>query len=407
MNDLIAFDAGEKPLLIVRKHWAIFVRDVLASCLAAVLPFLLWALATRTELVPDVPVIAAGAHYLGTLWLLVVWITLFVLWTEYFLDVWIITDRRIFNIQQVGLFHRQSSSCEIENVQEIVVHTDNFLQTLLHYGTVRIQTAGPSGEYITAEGVPHPERVRAAIQAQTGIVAGLEEKNKKQQELLHMVAHEVKGYLGKNAAVLASIVEGDYGTVSDPLKSTAASALTNTRTGVSTVMEILEGSNLETGSVQYEQKPFDLAASVRTVAAAVEPLAQEKKLTYTVVQDPRPCIVLGDKAKIENHVLRNLFENAVRYTPAGTVSIGITQVDTNAIVYTQDTGVGISPEDMGKLFTEGGHGTDSRKVNPSSTGFGLFIAKQIVDAHGGHVWAESDGPGTGSRFFLVLPLSVQ
>jgi signal transduction histidine kinase len=172
-------------------------------------------------------------------------------------------------------------------------------------------------------------------------------------------------------------------------------------------MEILEGSNLETGSVQYEQKPFDLAASVRTVAAAVEPLAQEKKLTYTVVQDPRPCIVLGDKAKIENHVLRNLFENAVRYTPAGTVSIGITQVDTNAIVYTQDTGVGISPEDMGKLFTEGGHGTDSRKVNPSSTGFGLFIAKQIVDAHGGHVWAESDGPGTGSRFFLVLPLSVQ
>jgi signal transduction histidine kinase len=44
-------------------------------------------------------------------------------------------------------------------------------------------------------------------------------------------------------------------------------------------------------------------------------------------------------------------------------------------------------------------------VNPASTGFGLFIAKQVVDAHGGGIWAESDGPGTGSRFFVVLPLS--
>jgi signal transduction histidine kinase len=58
---------------------------------------------------------------------------------------------------------------------------------------------------------------------------------------------------------------------------------------------------------------------------------------------------------------------------------------------------------MQKLFTEGGHGTDSRKVNVDSTGYGLFIAKSVVDAHHGRIWAESDGAGKGSRFVVELP----
>ena len=404
MNDLIAFDTGEKLIQVVRKHWAIFARDIFATLIAGVVPFIIWELIARVDVFPDTTLVSTLAAYVGYLWLLLVWITLFVIWTEYFLDVWIITNRRVFNIQQVGLFHRQSSSCDLEHIQEVVVRTDSFFQTLLHYGSLQIHTAGPSGEHISAEGVPHPERIRATIQAQVGGVAELAEQNQKQQELLHMVAHEVKGYLGKNAAVLASIVEGDYGNVSDPLKQTAQSALSNTRTGVSAVMDILEGSNLETGTVAYDAQRFDLAASVRSVFASVEPLAREKGLEYVLIDAP-PSTILGDRAKIENHVLRNLFENAVRYTPHGNVTIGLSQIEGQAVVWTKDTGVGIAPEDMQKLFTEGGHGANSRTINPASTGFGLFIAKQIIEAHGGHIWAESDGPGTGSRFFMTLPLA--
>ncbi len=68
-----------------------------------------------------------------------------------------------------------------------------------------------------------------------------------------------------------------------------------------------------------------------------------------------------------------------------------------------DTGVGISPEDMPKLFTEGGHGTHSKEINPDSTGFGLSIAKQIVEAHSGTIRAESQGSGVGSTFIVELP----
>ena len=68
----------------------------------------------------------------------------------------------------------------------------------------------------------------------------------------------------------------------------------------------------------------------------------------------------------------------------------------------KDTGVGLSQEDKSKLFTEGGKGKNSQKVNVGSTGFGLFIAKNIVEAHHGRIWAESEGEGKGSEFWVEL-----
>ena len=69
----------------------------------------------------------------------------------------------------------------------------------------------------------------------------------------------------------------------------------------------------------------------------------------------------------------------------------------------KDTGIGINEEDKERLFTEGGHGKDSQKVNAHSTGYGLFIAKSIVLAHGGTIRAESDGEGKGSTFIVEFP----
>lgn len=405
MNDLFALDAGESVALVIRKHWLIFARDVSATLALGALPFLLWWACVVLGIIPaGQSLVFAIGHYLGLVWLLVVWLALFVFWTEYYLDLWIITDRRIFNIQQRGLFHREASTCDLERVQEVIIRTDNFLQTLFHYGTVEILTAGPTDDSIRAEGIPHPERIRQLVRPGAEVFSELQNKNKTQKQLLHMVAHEVKGYLGKNAAVLASIAEGDFGSVPDPLKNTAQAALSDTRTGVSTVMDILQGSNLGAGTVQYQMRTFDIAASLRQVVEATLPLAAGKPLEFDLIDDGRQHLVTGDETKLRDHVLRNLVENAVRYTPSGNVTTGVAEAEGRVVVWVQDTGVGITPEDMQKLFTEGGHGADSRKVNPSSTGFGLFIAKQIVDAHGGHLWAESDGAGKGSRFYMVLPL---
>ena len=132
--------------------------------------------------------------------------------------------------------------------------------------------------------------------------------------------------------------------------------------------------------------------------------AQEKGVHFEVVIAPRGAYMIdGDEEKIRGHVIRNLIDNAIRYTQSGSISAGLSRHDGKIRFSVQDTGVGITPEDRARLFTEGGRGKDSIKINVHSTGYGLFIAKQVVEAHGGKIWAESEGAGKGSAFTAEFP----
>jgi len=142
---------------------------------------------------------------------------------------------------------------------------------------------------------------------------------------------------------------------------------------------------------------------VLAIVAEQKPAAYEKRLGLDVVVADGEYNMEGDEEKMREHVIRNLIDNAVRYTPTGKITIELSREGNTIRFSVKDSGVGITPEDMARLFTEGGHGKDSIKVNVHSTGYGLFIAKQIVEAHGGKIWAESEGAGKGSRFVAELP----
>ncbi|KKR41867.1 MAG: Histidine kinase-, DNA gyrase B-, and [Candidatus Nomurabacteria bacterium GW2011_GWF2_40_12] len=85
--------------------------------------------------------------------------------------------------------------------------------------------------------------------------------------------------------------------------------------------------------------------------------------------------------------------------------VGLDKKDGKVIFSVKDTGVGITEEDKKNLFTEGGRGKDSVKVNVDSTGYGLYTVKLIVDAHKGTVSAESEGENKGSQFYIELPMA--
>ncbi len=168
--DRIKIDEGEKIILKVRKHWIILVRDTAGTLLLGLLPFIIIPIIART--VPSLYFDAVGAGALASfataLWLLVVWMALCTIWVDYYLDIWIITNRRIFNIEQISLFNRRVATWGMERVQEITVHSENVLQTLLGYGSLEIQTAGPTNEYAKIEGIPDPNNVRTVILQQMG-----------------------------------------------------------------------------------------------------------------------------------------------------------------------------------------------------------------------------------------------
>ena len=227
--------------------------------------------------------------------------------------------------------------------------------------------------------------------------------NKRQENLIHFITHEVKGYLTKSQAVFAAITEGDFENVSAPLMTLAGRALAETRKGVDTVRNILEASNLKKGTTQYANIVFDFKKLVSEAVASFSTAVTEKGLTLDAVLDDQNYTFSGDEEKLSRHLVRNLIDNAIRYTPTGSITVALTRTATDISLSIKDTGVGIDADDMGHLFIEGGRGKDSMKVNVDSTGYGLFIAKMITEGHAGKIWVESAGKGTGSTFFVTLP----
>ncbi len=235
----------------------------------------------------------------------------------------------------------------------------------------------------------------------------LEVANKQQEGLLHFISHEIKGYLTKNEAAFDAIRVGDFGEVSPQLREMSAAALSDTRKGVATVIDILDAANFKRGTVSYAKNDFDLVHTVGQIVEDLRKDAEAKGLSLTFAHPETGAAPFsGDEDKISRHVIRNIVDNSVKYTPSGSVAVTIASTAGVYRITVADTGVGITAEDMANLFTEGGHGKESIKVNVHSTGYGLFIAKQVVESHGGKIWAESDGAGKGSRFIIELPIAA-
>jgi len=237
----------------------------------------------------------------------------------------------------------------------------------------------------------------------------LQDTNDRQETLIHFVGHEVKGFLTKDTGAFASLAEGDFGALPDATKAFVEAALAESRRGADSVSNILKASNLKKGAVTYTKEPFDLKAFVAEAVEKAKPLAEKKGLAITFTAGEGEYQMTGDKAQINDHVLRNLIDNAINYTTSGSIAVSLEKTRDKAlgkdvfVLKIKDTGIGIEDDDKEHLFTEGGHGKDSQKVNVHSTGYGLYIARMITEAHGGTVRAESEGKDKGSTFFVELP----
>ncbi len=237
----------------------------------------------------------------------------------------------------------------------------------------------------------------------------LAKTNERQETLIHFIGHEVKGSLTKDAGAFAALAEGDFGVLPDTLKPFVEHALTESRQSAGAVENILKAANLKKGTVTYTKATFDLKALVGEAVEKAKSSAEQKGLNLSFTTDEGSYEMTGDRAQIGDHVLRNLIDNSINYTPTGSVAVSLEKtrdksLNKDVFVFkVKDTGVGITDEDKKLLFTEGGHGKESQKVNVHSTGYGLYIAKQIVEAHGGTIRAESEGAGKGSTFIVEFP----
>jgi signal transduction histidine kinase/CheY-like chemotaxis protein len=250
------------------------------------------------------------------------------------------------------------------------------------------------------------QRTRALMQANRRLSAQwlrLQRANGFKNEILGTVAHDLKNPLGVILGRTEMLTE---------LISTSASRETvlpqidhirdATKRLTTMVDHLISDAMADAFDITIRREPVDVAALAGEVAEANQLLAVNKQQTITVTAPPN-IVTMCDTDRIRE-AIDNLVSNAIKYSPiGGKISMLVTHENGNTMIRVVDEGAGLSPEDLGRLFGRFQRLSAKPTAGESSTGLGLSIVKRIIDMHGGEVTANSDGPGKGSIFTIVLP----
>jgi signal transduction histidine kinase len=166
------------------------------------------------------------------------------------------------------------------------------------------------------------------------------------------------------------------------------------------IADLLDMAKIDAGHLDLRKQPETSRALIDDVLSILEPLANAKQITIEKELTEAPP-VNADRDRIF-YVLSNIIGNAIKYTPeGGTITLRTERRRGELLIIVDDTGPGIPPEELAQVFDRYRRGRGSQE----GAGLGLYIAKGIVLAHGGTIWAEA-AAGGGSRFCLTLPLAT-
>ncbi len=231
----------------------------------------------------------------------------------------------------------------------------------------------------------------------------LKELDTLKSEFVSMATHQLRAPLTAIKGYASMLVQGDYGLVPENIRPTIDTILESSNALAFVVNDFLDVSRIEQGRMKYEFSVFDLGKLVYDVVQELDPIIARKGLKIKLDVE-KNLVVRADIGKMRQ-VIGNLIDNSVKYTPSGSIFVLAERAGGATVQITiKDTGVGIKPETLPKLFQKFSRAEDASKANILGTGLGLYVAKQLITAQGGKVWAESEGEGKGSTFVVELPL---
>jgi PAS domain S-box-containing protein len=244
------------------------------------------------------------------------------------------------------------------------------------------------------------EQHRELIEAQAARRQA-ESASRMKDEFLAIVSHELRTPLNAILGWSQMLAAGslDEAGAAKALKIIDRNALLQARL----IDDLLDVSRFATGQAVVQAGPVAIGAVVSTAVEAIEPSASARGIREELSAADSMSMVYGDPERLQQ-VVSNLLSNAVKFTPeGGSVRIGVEERKGNVPIWVADTGRGIAPHDLPRVFEPFWQVDTTLTRTDSGLGLGLAIVRSLVEAHGGTVRAESDGLGCGARFTVELP----
>jgi len=264
----------------------------------------------------------------------------------------------------------------------------------------------------------HRERISAALEAMTRLKeqrhellereqaarSSAEQANRLKDQFLAIVSHELRTPLNAILGWSDILRKGQL----DPARRARAinAIYDSSQRQARLVDELLDVSRIISGRLRLERSEVDWSEVMQAALDVARPAAEEKRIRFDVAVDPTPGPFVGDAPRLQQ-IVWNLLTNAVKFTPdGGRVQVRLSRVGDTIELMVADTGEGISAEFLPSVFEPFRQADGSITRRHGGLGLGLSIVKQLVDAHGGAISAESAGTGCGSRFVVHFPVSA-
>jgi PAS domain S-box-containing protein len=311
-------------------------------------------------------------------------------------------ERGLPHMERAPLLHARSSEGQRLLAEEMpaqrALRGETVLSELMHLAPPSGRSAWVS---ISAAPIRTPDGQLLGAVVTLSDVTAQRELQEGHEELVHTISHDLRAPL--------TVIQGHAQMMLRGLSRTGGSARTQhsaeavvaaARQMNAMIQDLVDSTRMETGQLQLEQETIDPRNFVVQVLDRLSGVLDVEGRVRVEAEEPIP-MVFADGGRLER-ILMNLLSNALKYSePGSEVVVRLRSHEGVVVVSVSDRGMGITPEEMGELFQKYGRATEGRKTK-DSLGLGLYIARGLVEAHGGRIWVESE-VGKGSTFSFTLP----
>lgn len=230
----------------------------------------------------------------------------------------------------------------------------------------------------------------------------LKELDRAKTEFVSIASHQLRAPLTAIKGYASLALEGSFGPMTEKVHGAIDVIFQSSQRLVQLIEDFLNITRIELGKMKYDMVDFDFKKLVEGIVNELRPSVEKAGLKITFSAEPGVVYTVhADQGKM-SQVVTNLVDNATKYTKQGSIAVSLTKNGSKTQLRVKDTGVGLDQKTIDNLFQKFVRAADASKANATGTGLGLFVARQMIEAHGGKAWAESEGTGKGSTFIVEI-----